>query len=27
MPVGGELGLPPGPGFGIGIPENWLVPV
>ena len=26
MPVEGRLGLPPGPGFGIQIPEDWLVP-
>ena len=25
MPVDGKLGLPPGPGFGIQIPEEWLV--
>ena len=26
MPVEGKIGLPPGPGFGIKIPEEWLVP-
>ena len=27
MPVEGKLGLPPGPGFGVQVPEEWLVPV
>ena len=27
MPVDGKLGLPPGPGFGIQIPEEWLKPI
>ena len=26
-PVDGKLGLPPGPGFGLQIPDDWLVPV
>lgn len=26
IPVNGEVGLPPGPGFGIHIPDEWLVP-
>jgi len=26
VPVEGKMGLPPGPGFGIQIPEAWLVP-
>ena len=26
MPVKGKLGLPPGPGFGLQIPEDWLKP-
>ena len=25
MPVNGMMGLPPGPGFGLQIPEEWLV--
>ena len=27
MPVRGKLGLPPGPGFGLQVPEGWLRPV
>ncbi|MBI2506065.1 MAG: hypothetical protein HYW07_22855 [Candidatus Latescibacteria bacterium] len=27
MPVKGKLGLPPGPGFGLEIPEAWLKPI
>ena len=26
MPVNGRLGLPPGPGFGLKVPEEWLKP-
>jgi hypothetical protein len=26
MPVDGKMGLPPGPGFGLQVPEDWLVP-
>ena len=27
MPVDGKLGLPPGPGFGLQVPEEWLKPI
>ncbi|MFH1567613.1 MAG: enolase C-terminal domain-like protein [Gemmatimonadota bacterium] len=27
MPVDGRLGLPPGPGFGLQVPEEWLQPI
>ena len=27
MPVDGKIGLPPGPGFGLQVPEEWLKPV
>jgi L-rhamnonate dehydratase len=27
MPVNGKLGLPPGPGFGLQVPEEWLKPI
>ena len=27
MPVAGKLGLPPGPGFGLQIEEEWLTPL
>lgn len=27
MPVAGKLGLPPGPGFGLEVPEAWLKPL
>jgi L-alanine-DL-glutamate epimerase-like enolase superfamily enzyme len=27
MPVNGKLGLPPGPGFGLKVPEEWLKPI
>ena len=26
IPVDGKIGLPPGPGFGLQVPEEWLVP-
>ena len=27
IPVDGKIGLPPGPGFGVQIPDEWLKPV
>jgi L-rhamnonate dehydratase len=27
MPIGGKLGPPPGPGFGLQIPDGWLKPI